>query len=108
MATIVKCLPPRAGKTLSCGVGSKGERLYERTRFLVREVDAGRCRWLLARRSLAERAEMACFVVSGPRESALPEMVRVAGARWTCEECIQVAKAELGLDQHEIRSRAGS
>lgn len=106
-ATLVNRLPARAWKTLSCGAGSKGQRRYRWTRFVVREVGAERCRWLLARRGLEDTKADAFFVVSAPKETTLAEMVTVAGARWAIEECFQVAKGELGLDQYEVRSWAG-
>jgi len=33
--------------------------------------------------------------------------VRVAGTRWTIEECFEAAKGEVGLDQYEVRSWTG-
>lgn len=106
-ATLVGRLPARAWRTLSCGTGSKGERRYRWTSFVVRQVGAHRCRWLLARRGLEDAQADAFFVVSAPKETTLQEMVAVAGARWAIEECFQVAKGELGLDQYEVRSWAG-
>ena len=37
----------------------------------------------------------------------MAELVRVAGARWTIEECFEAAKGEVGLDQYEVRSWTG-
>jgi SRSO17 transposase len=34
-------------------------------------------------------------------------MVRVAGSRWKVEECFQLAKGEVGLDQYEVRHWTG-
>ena len=39
----------------------------------------------------------------GPKETALAELVRVAGMRWTIEECLETAKGEVELDQYEVR-----
>ena len=96
--TIAKRRPARAWRKLSCGACSKGERLYEWTCWQIRSIDKDRCRWLLARRRLDDRQEVSCFVVSGPKETTLEEMVRVVGARWAIEECFEVTKGELGLD----------
>jgi SRSO17 transposase len=41
--------------------------------------------------------------VFGPDETAVSEMVRVAGRRWTIEEGFEQAKGEVGLDQYEVR-----
>jgi SRSO17 transposase len=35
--------------------------------------------------------------------AALPELVRVAGARWTVEESFQADKGLAGLDEHQVR-----
>lgn len=31
-------------------------------------------------------------------------IVSAAGSRWSIEECFQIAKAEVGLDQYEVRT----
>ncbi len=33
----------------------------------------------------------------------MAELVRVAGRRWTIEECFEEANGEVGLDQYEVR-----
>lgn len=33
----------------------------------------------------------------------LPEVVRVAGIRWSIEECFQAAKGQAGLDHYQVR-----
>ncbi|MFF0205841.1 hypothetical protein [Streptomyces sp. NPDC005017] len=33
----------------------------------------------------------------------LAELVRVAGARWSVEECFQAAKSQVGLDHYQVR-----
>ncbi|MFF2167853.1 IS701 family transposase, partial [Streptomyces sp. NPDC058175] len=33
----------------------------------------------------------------------LSELVRVAGARWSIEECFQAAKGQVGLDHCQVR-----
>lgn len=33
--------------------------------------------------------------------------MRIAGSRWTIEECFQAAKNECGLDQYEVRRYVG-
>jgi len=39
--------------------------------------------------------------------TTLAELVRVAGTRWTVENCFETAKGEVGLDQYEVRSWTG-
>jgi SRSO17 transposase len=106
-ADLVEALPARTWSRLSCGTGTKGERLYEWNCYPIRAIDAGRQRWLLTRRSLEDRSERAYYVVSGPTDTLLEEMVRVAGARWAIEESFQIAKDDLGLDQYEVRGWQG-
>src|ERR1044071_5404297 len=54
-----------------------------------------------------ETAEVAYYVASGPPRMSLPEMARIAGARWAIEESFESAKGEVGLDQYEVRSWQG-
>ena len=44
---------------------------------------------------------------SAPVDTTLEELVRVAGTRWTIEECFEEAKGEVGLDQYEVRKWDG-
>lgn len=91
----------------SSGEGSKGERCYEWVRLEIRNIDDGWQRWLLARRSLSNRQEVAYYVVGGPKQTTLEEMARVAGSRWAIEESFETAKGEVGLDHYEVRSWVG-
>ena len=50
--------------------------------------------WLLVRRSIAKPEELAYYVCCGPAGTALEELVRVAGTRWTIEECFEEAKGQ--------------
>jgi SRSO17 transposase len=105
---VVEQIPEDAFKRLSGGAGAKGERLYEwATVELLSFRLEGRQRWLLVRRKLDEPAEMAYYVVFGPTETRLEEMVKVADARWAIEESFETAKGEVGLDQYEVRSWQG-
>jgi SRSO17 transposase len=42
--------------------------------------------------------------VAGPASLTLPEVVQIAGRRWTSEEGIEEAKDEVGLDHYEVRT----
>ena len=35
-------------------------------------------------------------------------LVRVAGSRWAIEECLEIAKGEVGLDHDEVRRWRGT
>ncbi len=65
--------------------------------------EPGKGHRLLVRRSVAKPAELAYYVCYGPSGTALEELVRVAGRRWTIEECFEEAKGQVGLDQYEVR-----
>ncbi len=93
---------------LSAGEGAKGPRLYDWARVrLARLPDPGWDHWLLVRRSLADPTDLAYYVAFGPADATLEDLVRVAGTRWTIEECIEAAKGEVGLDEYEVRKWAG-
>ena len=61
---------------------------------------------LLVRRSLSD-GELAYYVVCAPVTTPLQRLVNVAGQRWTVEECFELGKDEVGLDQYEVRHRIG-
>jgi SRSO17 transposase len=90
-------VPARGWQRLSCGPGSKGERLYD---WAV--ADAGDGRRLLIRRSLTS-GELAYYLCWSPCTATLSELVRVAGARWAVEESFQAAKNEAALDHCQAR-----
>jgi SRSO17 transposase len=101
---VVGALPAEAWATLSCGEGSKGERLYDWACVqLPYEGPAGTGQWLLARRSRSDPKEMAYYRAFGPVGTTLEELVPVAGIRWSIEVSFEDAKGVVGLDQYEVR-----
>src|SRR3954452_1691676 len=107
-AALARALPPRAWRRLSAGAGTKGERLYDWARVpLVRPSEPSRERWPLVRRSIADPADLAYFVVFAPAGLRLLDLVRAAGRRWLVEECFEAAKQEVGLADYEVRSWRG-
>jgi SRSO17 transposase len=101
-------LPAGSWRRLSCGAGSKGQRLYD---WAWVEFPARRgekmIKGLLVRRSIAEPAERAYFLCRCPRGTSPEELVRVAGCRWVIETAFEQAKQEVGLDDYEVRSWDG-
>ncbi len=96
-------LKPEAWERHSAGAGSKGERWYDWAWLSLAETPPGGWRkWLLVRRSLDD-GELAYYRVFAPEGTLLEELVRVAGTRWTIEQCLEEAKGEAGLDQYEVR-----
>ena len=58
--------------------------------------------WLLIRRRITD-GELAYYRCWSPTTGPPPALVRVAGTRWSVEECFQAGKGEVGLDQHQVR-----
>ncbi len=97
-------LPPTAWQRLSAGTGSQGDRVHDWACVpLEEDAPAGRGRWLLGRRSLADPAECAYFRAYGPLLTPPARLVRLAGTRWAVEEAFAQAKGEVGRDQDEVR-----
>ena len=72
----------------SAGNGAKVPRVYDWTAVEIRPLrEPGKGHCLLARRSIAKPEELAYYVCFGAAETALEELVRVAGTRWAIEEC---------------------
>jgi SRSO17 transposase len=63
----------------------------------------GMRRWLLIRRSTYDLSDLPFCLAYRPQDTPVEELVRVCEVRWTVEECFAQAKAELGLDQYEVR-----
>ena len=55
------------------------------------------------RRNPLDPTDEAYFRVFAPAETSLQTLAQVAGQRWTVEECVELAKGEVGLDQYEVR-----
>jgi SRSO17 transposase len=105
---LVAALPAQAWRRRSCGSGAHGPRVYAWARVPIRPWRAaGRGHWVLARRSLADPADIAYYVCYGPARTTLDELLRVAGSRWAIEECFQAAKNEAGLDHYQVRTYTG-
>lgn len=101
-------LPEPGWSRLSAGAGAKGERWYDWYRLPVGDPNRpGWKRWLLLRRKIDRPTEITPYICFAPAETTLPELVSVAGKRWTVEQCFEIAKQEVGLDEYEVRSYQG-
>jgi SRSO17 transposase len=106
--TLLAALPEDSWTRLSAGDGAKGPRWYDWQWLpLADPVDLHWRRWLLVRRSMSDPKELTAYVVFAPLATALEEVVRVAGSRWTIESSFEAAKGEVGLDHYEVRSWTG-
>jgi SRSO17 transposase len=102
--SLAENLPEEAWARASAGRGSKGDRLYEWACVSLPEPEApGAGRWLLMRRSIGNPTELAYYLAYGPKETPAGQLIRVAGKRWTIEDCFEQAKGEVGLDEYEVR-----
>src|SRR3989440_89964 len=54
-----------------------------------------------------EARKLAYVLVFARQGTTLQAMVQVIGARWTVEQCFEVGKGEVGLDEYEVRSWQG-
>lgn len=98
----------RDWKRLSCGSGTKGERLYDWA--IVRWSGTPESpfeRGLLVRRSIKDPTDLAYYFFRAPRGTSLQTIVFIAGRRWAIEECFEQAKQLTGLDEYEVRSWIG-
>ena len=102
---LIAAVPARSWQTISAGAGAYGPREYHWARAPVPAGrERGRGHWLLARRSLADPAEIAYYACYGPSRSSTADLAWAAGSRWHIEECLQQAEGEAGLDQYQVRA----
>jgi SRSO17 transposase len=93
---------------VSCGQGTKGERLYDWIYLpiglpLWNDYNRG----VLVRRSISDPNECSYYLTFSQHQHPLETYVKVAGQRWTIEECSEQAKQETGLDEYEVLSFEG-
>jgi SRSO17 transposase len=112
VSEVSRSLPEESWMRASAGTGSKGERLYDWACVALPEsgmyregLRAGR--WLLMRRSITDREEIAYYLCYAPAHTNVRELVRIAGRRWVIEDCFEAAKGEVGLDEYEVRKWDG-
>jgi SRSO17 transposase len=96
---LARTIPSRAWQRMSCGVGSKGDRLSDWALADAGEPD----HYLLVRRSISKPGELAYYRCFAPGGVGLAALVRVAGSRWSIETCFQGGKNETALDHYQVR-----
>jgi SRSO17 transposase len=101
---VARAIPVDRWRRLSAGDGTKGPRTYDwaTETLIVPGVTTG-SHTLLVRRSLADRNDIALFLVFTTRPRSLQEMAEASGLRWTIEAGFETAKGEVGLDHYEVR-----
>ncbi|MEP0873931.1 hypothetical protein NDA01_29935 [Trichocoleus desertorum AS-A10] len=108
--SLAQSLQSQHWQRLSCGNGTKGERIYDWALMVNSARAQGFSRWLLFRRNLEKPDDphsITYYQVYAPANTMLEEMGAVAGQRWWIEECFTVAKDQLGLSEYEVRSWQG-
>ena len=109
VADVAAAVPARAWARLSCGDGAQGPRVYDWAYAPLRPAlrDEAWIHAALVRRHPERPDEVAFSLVHCPAATALAEVVRAAGARWTIDDAFKRAKGQVGLDQYEVRSWRG-
>ena len=101
-------VPAKGWRRLSAGDGAKGPRLYDWAYLPYRTPPApGWKTGLLIRRKKGRPHQFTFYLTRSPEETALAELVRIAGQRWRIESCFEEAKGETGLDEYEVRAWTG-
>ncbi|WP_412775053.1 IS701 family transposase [Streptomyces platensis] len=98
--TLADLLPEAAWRRHSAGSGAKGPRNYD---WAWVHIGSASHHHLLIRRNRTT-GELAFYLCWSPTKVPLSELVRVAGVRWSIEECFQAAKGQVGLDDYQVRN----
>ncbi|MEH0628389.1 IS701 family transposase [Streptomyces stelliscabiei] len=97
--TVAGRLPATDWHRQSAGNGAKGPRYYD---WAWIHIGPGSHRHLLIRRNRST-GELAFYLCWSLTDVPLSELVRIAGVRWSIEECFQAAKGQVGLDHYQVR-----
>jgi SRSO17 transposase len=106
-------VPEETFERRSCADGAKGPREYDWAAVQLASTARSLERHLLIRRSTVPNKkdkktgelvrEIAYFLCHTAPGVTTAELVTAAGQRWMVEESFQVAKGQVGLDEHEVR-----
>jgi SRSO17 transposase len=108
VAALAEALPKRAWRKVTIAAGSKGPRRYAWAWVPINHALGPRWRrWLLVRKGLDDREELAFYLAAGPARTPLTRLAKTAGARWAIEGAFEAAKQEVGLADYEVRSWTG-
>jgi SRSO17 transposase len=108
VGALAAALPKRAWHKVTIAAGSKGPRRYAWAWLPINHALGPKWRrWLLVRKGLDDREELAFYLAAGPARTTLTRLARTAGARWAVEGAFEAAKQEVGLADYEVRSWTG-
>ena len=102
-------LAPEAWQEVNVGEGAQGPRVYRFAAERVRDSRdglPGEVVWLVHRQNL-DGSEPRTYFSNAPEPTPLPELGRVAAARWPIETELETNKSDIGLDAYEVRSWPG-
>ncbi|MEU7633736.1 IS701 family transposase [Nocardia sp. NPDC049220] len=108
---LVAQAPSRSWRRLDCSSGTGRPRMFDWAMASLPTSPGTTAvqwsRWLLARRALGPsntgELEVVYYLCCGPTGTQDEEMIRVAGAHWAIEDCLETAKTEVGLDHYQVR-----
>jgi SRSO17 transposase len=93
---------------ISAGSGAKGPRVYLWAMAEINCLDyPGYQTYLLFRKSISNAEEVSYYITFAKDTTSFDEVVTAASSRWSIEECFEVAKSQVGLDQYEVRNYTG-
>lgn len=108
VGALAAALPKRAWHKVTIAAGSKGPRRYAWAWLPINHALGPKWRrWLLVRKGLDDRQELAFYLAAGPARTTLTRLAKTAGARWAVEGAFEAAKQEVGLADYEVRSWTG-
>jgi SRSO17 transposase len=98
----------RSWHAITIAAGSEGPRRYAWSwEEINHDLGPKWRRWLLVRKGLDDRGELAYYIAAGPARTKLTRLARTAGACWASEGAFESAKQEVGLADYEVRSWTG-
>ncbi len=109
VTAVAAALSPAAWYTTTVAEGAQGPRRYQFAVLRVwecRDDLPGRECWLVLRRNL-DGSELKFMLSNAPPTTDAATLGRVGATRWSVETDIQTHKAEIGLDEYEVRSWDG-
>ncbi len=109
VAAVAAALSPAAWRPGTVAEGAHGPRTYQFAVLRVwecRDGIPGRECWLVLRRNL-DGSELKYMLSNAPVTTCAQTLGRVGATRWSVETDIQTHKAEIGLDEYEVRSWRG-
>ena len=101
MAAIVRYSQFRSGcrSAPGSGDGTKGSRWYDWALIATSRQEISP----LIRHSASRPSGLACYLCHTPQPAPLSRLVKVAGARWTVQECFQAAQNEADPGRYQVR-----